>query len=389
VKETSQPTEYTPRTVLIAPALPPQLDGIGDHSALIAQELHRVGCPVTILTVTGKTHQPIPGIEVIPVFSPQEPASVQKIYDHIARLKPDLFLVQYNPFSYGNRGFNPYLPQVLRRVRKTLPETQIAVMAHETFLPWGKPQWAVMNLWQYPQFFGMGRNAHTLFLSIEVWAKQFQKWFPKIPVCHLPVGANIPVIPTSRNEAKKRLGIAPDTFVVGVFGTAHLSRLFDWVAEAYRRVYQEQPNSLLLYVGPDNEVVRSAVVEMPLNAEGPFPPEEVSLRLSAMDVVLAPYVDGVSTRRGAFMAGLQHGIPTVTTDAFHTDTILREANGKAFLAATEGNAEMFYSHVLQLLRDPELRNTIGEGGQTLYCQQFDWKPVVQSLLQRLQKAQLG
>src|SRR5690606_22549500 len=46
---------------------------------------------------------------------------------------------------------------------------------------------------------------------------------------------------------------------------------------------------------------------------GWLPPEAVSAHLQACDVVVLPYRDGASLRRGSLLAALVHGLPIVTT----------------------------------------------------------------------------
>ena len=373
---------------VIAPALPPQLDGIGDYSARIATELAKT-CSVRILTVTGQAHTPIPGVEIVPVFTSADPASVKALLPLIAARKPDWVFLQYNPFSYGKRGFNPYLPNIIGQIKRQVPGTRLALMAHETFVPFDNLRNRAMSCWQIPQFYFLGRASDRVFLSIEPWANHYKSWFPKTPVLHLPVGSNIPFLKMGRTEAKQRLGIAPDTLVIGIFGQAHISRRFDWMAAAFRRVSAEIPTTLL-YIGPSKEVVTEAIVAEEkaegtatkgrVIAEGPFPAEEVSLRLSAIDIMLTPYVDGVSTRRGAFMAGLQHGVAAVGTFFLHTDTMLLEVNNKAFVLTPVDDKDAFVQSVLGLAHDSAKRDIIGKAGQEYYKEQFAWEAVAHRLL---------
>ena len=372
--------------VMIAAALPPQLDGIGDYSALVAAELAKT-TRVTILTGTDAEHDPIPGVELMPTFAPGEPKSVHSLVAPIARSRPEWVLLQYNPFSYGKRGWNPYLPGVLGQIRKESPQTRIAVMAHETFVPVLNLPFAVMAAYQRAQYFAIGRRADVMFLSIEKWANKFQKWFPQIPVRHIPVGSNLPMIPIAREEARRRLNIGPETFVVGLFGTAHPSRLFPWVGAAMGLICRERPDALLLYIGPHGEAVRETLSpETPLLAEGALPAEEASRRFAAMDIALSPYSDGVSTRRGAFMAGIQHGIPTVGTRGIHTDSMLLEREGEGWLLPPATEETAFQQNVLRLLREPETRARMGAESARLYRAHFDWEPICRRMTDEMAKA---
>lgn len=365
---------------MIVAALPPQLDGIGDYSATMAKTLAKQA-RVTAYTVTGQNHEPLEGVRIVPVFDIAKPATVRELRNHIKADKPDWILLEYNPFCYGRRGYNPYLPMTLAKIKREMPGIGVAVMAHETFLPWWKPEWWVMNLWQYPQFYALGNIADIVFLSVETWVSWFTKWFPRTSVRHSPIGSAIPQVGITREEARCRLGIGPNTLTLGLFGTAHSSRLFDWVGEAYRRIHAENPDSLLVYIGPHREAIVQHAGDLPLLAEGPFPPDEVSRRFAALDMVLAPYMDGITSRRSAFMVGLQHGIPSVSTHGMPTDPTMLEQNGKAFLLAFRENQEEFCELALRLAKDPAERKRIGQGGAELYFSRYDAEPEARRILQ--------
>ena len=141
----------------------------------------------------------------------------------------------------------------------------------------------------------------------------------------------------------------------------------------------------MLYVGPQGQAVREALGEVPVITDGPLPAEEVSRRFAAMDIYFAAYADGVSTRRGALMAGLQHGAAIVGTKGTLTDDILRESDGEAFLLADAGAPDALNAHVLRLVGDAALRERLGQGARRLYETQFSWPVISSRLLQALTK----
>ena len=298
---------------------------------------------------------------------------------------PDWILVQYNPFSYGKWGWHPYLVQTLQRLRRQLPNVRIAVMAHECFMPPITPKFALMSAWQQALFWWLGKNIDILFLSIQPWAEHFQRWFPRIPVVHLPVGSNMPHVAITCDEARAQLDIDNKQFVVGLFGTSHISRPMDWVSAALKRLHDANDNTLLLYVGPDVETVRQATKGIvPLRADGASLPGDVSRRFAAMDMCLAPYTDGVSTRRGAFMAGLQHGVPTISTRSFHTDDVLLENNETAYYLANSSCPE-FVDGAERIARDAPRRELMRCAARQLYQERFDWKPIAARMCDHLKR----
>ena len=368
---------------IIAAALPPQMDGIGDYTACLAAEL-APSAEVTLLTGAAQP-APIPGVRIETAFAADDPASVKKMAAFVTADKPDWVLLQYNPFSYGRWGLNLHLPETMRGLRRASPKIRLAVMVHEPFVPIKTPQFAVMATWQRWQLWRLGQCADVLFFSIEPWAKRFQKWFPRKPVHHLPVGSNIERVKITRPEARVRLGIAPETVVLGVFGTASSGRLLGWVKDALDALHSDGIPAQLLYVGPDSQGICAALGSENIIAGGPFPAEEVSRRLSAMDIYLAAYIDGVSTRRGAFMAALQHGIAAVATCGPLTDKLLEQEAGQAFLLADVADPKAFTAAVVTLAQDTEQRQQLGQTAQQLYQREFAWESAAAHLLSSLDK----
>jgi glycosyltransferase involved in cell wall biosynthesis len=260
----------------------------------------------------------------------------------------------------------------------------VALMVHEAFVPLLDWKCAVMTTWQRCQLWMLGRNADLIFFSVEAWARRFQRWFPDKPVLHLPVGSNVPCVRISRATARARLGIQEDTRVLGLFGTAHDSRLLDRVKGAVETAHPPGGHLLVLYMGPHSEAIRRQLGSVPLLAEGPLPADEVSRRFAALDVYLAPFVDGVSTRRTTLMTGLQHGVATVGTQGVNTDTMIRKEDGRALLLADVDAAEHFNHHVRRLLADAALRERLGQEARRFYHREFAWDRLAARLLSAIQ-----
>ena len=367
---------------LLFPKLPPALDGIGDHTALLAGALAREGATVRILTAQQEA-TPIEGVDICTAFPAHPPRGIQAVADAVAARPPDWLFLQFNQFSYGRWGFNPWLPLTLRRIQRSCPQTRIAWMAHEDFVPVISWQFAIMTVWQRWQFWQLGQVADHIFFSIAPWVETYNRWFPDTPVSHLPIGSNIPRVPCSRHEARRRVGLSEDALVLGIFGTVSATRMLDAIDAAARAACQTHPNAHLLYVGPHGDTVRSLLDGLPLLDAGALPADDVSVHLQAMDVHLVPFDDGVSSRRGSFMAGLANEVASVTTTGEATDPVLETAVNEAFLASSSGTPDRYVEQVLQLCADASLRSRIGKAGRRLYDAHFGWDVVPKKLLEIL------
>lgn len=381
-RPTPGPTACVPVTIdLVFPVLPPTLNGIGDHTARLAEALSG-RATVRVLTAQAEADA-ISSVSVETAFSYPPRRGVLMLAEAVRADPPDWLFLQFNQFSYGRWGLNLFLPMVLYQIRRRCPGTRLAVLFHEDFLPATTWKNAIMTTWQRVQFWALGRLADRVFFSIEPWGQQYQSWFPETPVDHLPVGSNIPRAEAEREVVRRRLGIDEETVVLGVFGSLHESRLLSHVRAAAGAIQDDAEDVLLLYIGPHGEDFRRAMSELSVLDAGRLPAGAVSRHFRAMDVYLAPFVDGASTRRGSLMTGLQHGVPTVSTEGPLTDSVLQEADGKAVRLSPVENVDAFARCVRGLQRNPGRRAEIGAAGRQLYEENFTFDALAERLITHL------
>src|SRR5205823_10641272 len=111
--------------------------------------------------------------------------------------------------------------------------------------------------------------------------------------------------------------------------------------------------------GPFAAELRAAHPELigRLVATGGLDPGPASIHLQACDVLVLPYVDGVSTRRTTVMAGLAHGRPIATTRGWNTDPTWAETGCVAL--APNDDPQALIRAAEALLADPEARARLG------------------------------
>jgi glycosyltransferase involved in cell wall biosynthesis len=343
------------RIALLSGAFPPQFDGLGDHNWWLSQALAQQGHDITVFTsFPSDRPQPAPNVQVLPCFEASKSQTVRAILPLLQKGDGfDWLIVQYNPFSFGNRGFAPGLISTLRSV-----QIPIGCIFHETFAvplwPW---QHILMRLWQYPQFVSLLRIGRCHFVASERWLGQVRQW-AKGPSILLPVGSNLPLCPLTKQQARKQLGLRQDALILGVFGFGHISKRTEWIGAAARRVHSRFPRTEVLCVGQVGNWVKSSCGDVPVRLDGSLPGPEACLRLRAMDLFLAPVSDGISARRGSVVAALQHGLPVCSTVKKHTDRFLQEFSSPAFSLTPSDNPELFAENAPRMaelsLEQPEL-----------------------------------
>lgn len=371
------------KVFLAFPVLPPAFDGIGDYTARLAEAM-RGHCEVGVLTGPDAD---LEGVKTWGKVLPAAPDRLDRFERVLEQERPDWLVLQYNPFSYGRWGFNPWLPVALRRIRRRLPGMRLAIMVHEPFMPFENVRWALMSLWQRWQFWMLGRAADAVFLSIAPWADRFRSWFPEIPVQHLPVGCNIPDVGADRAEVRRAYGFSDDDLVVGFFGSGRPARLLPFVRASVEALGRGGLTPTVLYVGSDSERVGEALRGLPVVEAGALPPAEVSRAFAAMDLYLAPFRKGVSSRRGSFMGGLQHGLATVTTVGTQTDPFLRAAAPGAFRTAPDDDRAAYVREVWALAGDEAARSRVAAAGREFFSRHFAWSLIAESMLDTLRSVE--
>ncbi len=147
----------------------------------------------------------------------------------------------------------------------------------------------------------------------------------------IPIGSNItarPFTPAQRSAHRQTRGYEPDDLVIGYFGFLNRSKGGLTLIRTLHALVQSGFPARLLMIGdrvgasdPTNHAYLQEVETLAqtlgvadhIQWTGFLPDAEVSLALTACDVMLLPFTDGASLRRGSLMAALAQGCPIVTT----------------------------------------------------------------------------
>jgi glycosyltransferase involved in cell wall biosynthesis len=366
------------RLALLSGAFPPQFDGIGDHSWWLSQAFADRGHQVTVFTSFPADRPEPPNVQVIPCFDASKSETIPQILSYLKEGGFEWLVVQYNPFCYGRRGFAPGLVSALRS-----SPVPIACIFHETFAvplwPW---QHIVMRIWQYPQFVLLSRTGQRHFVSTERWLAQVRRW-AKGDSYLLPVGSNLPLCTLSKSEARQKLGLSRDALIVGAFGFAHGSKRISWISAAAKTIHARFSQTQVLAIGQVGQQLRQVCGEVPVLDHGLIPGPEVSLRLRAMDLFLAPLSDGISGRRGSVIAAFQHGVPICSTFRADTDKYLRQLVSPAFSLSSGDEKDEFAKAALGMAEASLQHPNLGLDLAAFHDEHFAWPVLADRILKNL------
>lgn len=141
----------------------------------------------------------------------------------------------------------------------------------------------------------------------------------------IPAGSPIPSPRLSRMQARARLGFKNNQrdLIIGVLGRYGELDL-DWFNAGCSEASRIAPFARLLYLGPDGALIRRHRFPIPFLDAGLPSPEEISVRLRAMDFAILPATARANARpdRLPLIACLQHGVPVVATSPPRAETLL-------------------------------------------------------------------
>ncbi len=366
---------------------PPQQGGVSDYTRLVARELAQAGDEVHVWA--SSCLEPTPEDEGVEVHRLSGNFGLRSLAALNAQLKkfpaPHRILVQYVPQAFGWKGMNLPFCVWLRSKRKD----SVWVMFHEVYFPLRWKQSLSHNiLGAATRLMAslVASAAKRKFVSIPAWIPLLEASGAKeSAVSWLPVPSSIPVIDDPAGVDAVRARYAPaggDGYIVGHFGT-YGRDIVEMLKGVVPPLLSKRTDCTVLLLGRGGEIVRDDLTEqypelrMRVHAPGTLTAEDISRSLSACDVLIQPFVDGVSSRRTSLMAGLAHALPIVTTTGFLTESVWAESCAVALVRVED--LEGMVAAADKLLDDATARERLGAAASALYQERFDLRHTIASL----------
>ena len=372
---------------------PPQPGGVSDYTRMVAHGLAAAGDEVVVwapalgegqVGQVGQVGNDEAGVVVRRLPDRFGPRSLRVLSRALGRTAgPRRLLVQYVPHAFGWKAAN--LPFCLWLRSRGRGQESVWVMFHEVAFPFDREAPFRLNLLAATHRLMarlVGGAADRAFVSIPAWRLGVESVAAAgTPVTWLPVPSGIPVVHDERASAAIHTRYANGHALVGHFGTygRHMRTLLaDCIPALAARC-----DCRLLLLGRDSETVAAELTaSFPalvgrLHGAGALLPDDVSRHVSACDVMLQPYPDGISSRRTSAMAALSHARPVVTTSGPLTEDVW-ETSGAAVLVPVADAAGLAEA-TAALATNPERRARLAEQARTLYRDQFDLPHTIAAL----------
>jgi glycosyltransferase involved in cell wall biosynthesis len=375
---------------LVTGEYPPMEGGVGAFTRELAVALGDIGHEVHVIT----DRRARPEGAQRDFWNPRDPvesgrmqlhprvnrwwwAAINAVVDVTLRYELDVVNIQYQAAAYDMRvpAIN-FLPWRLREL------TTSVVTFHDLRHPYLFPKAGRLRPWMVKR---LARSAEGIIVTNEEDGQNLLA--AGVSPTHLreiPIGSNItvhPADPGSVAAIRKGLGLADRQCLLGYFGFINASKGPDLLLEALARLSDQYELVFLggktgssdvanqAYLDEIERYIAAQGLDHRVHWSGFLDDPQLSAHFEACDVMVMPYRDGVSLRRGTLMAILAHGRPLVTSPAKGGGAPL--IHGQNVWMTPVDDPEALSDAIATVSQDGGLRRRLSEGARSISAQ-FRW-----------------
>ncbi len=365
---------------IITGEYPSQPGGVADYTHQVAHALASAGDMVTVYapawdTATGDEAPGVVRVRLPDHFGLRGLVALDRA---LACTRPDRILIQYVPHAYGYKAMNlAFTLWVATRAQLLAP---LWVMFHEVAFPFSRRpvKHALLGAVTRAMARLVAGAAERVFISTAAWAPLLNRLCPQAkPAEWLPIPSNVPDF-AEVESIRSASGI-----VIGHFGTYGPATVGLLEPALVQLLNESQERSTVL-LGRGGLAFRDAMASRQpalggrLVALGESTPEELAARLRGCDILLQPFIDGISSRRTSAMAGLANGVPVVTNLGELSDALWRSLGWSSLAPIPDPDALASAASAV-LSHSPAERVALGEAGAALYRERFSLANTIATL----------
>ncbi len=377
-----------PHWTILTCEYPPGCGGVGDYTAQVAAALASAGDGVTVVCPPKPVQAAREASQAAAYAAGVELVMLDDAYGRLGRRALDrrldsglasTVLVQYVPTGFGLRGANiPWSRWLLGRSRRH--GNDVRVMFHEPYFEftWRPVRQNALALAERVMAATLLRAASRVYLSTDAWRRYLAPYAPggrPQTFITLPVPSAIPRCDRLLDVAERRRQLlgASTHQLVGHFGTVG-SQVTPMLEAALIELLTSDPKVSAVCLGSgSDEFVRVLVATVPMirgriHGAGRVSRSDAALTLSACDLLLQPYPDGVTTRRTSVMAGLINNRAIVTTTGHLTEPVWADTGAVALTPASDPAS--LVTAALGLLAKDDGRAALAARGEKTYRERF-------------------
>ncbi len=366
--------------LFISGEYPPLPGGVGDYTRCLAAALREKNVRVSVLTAN---KVPPGGADVYPFMPGWGFGHWPRLERFIDALQPDWVHWQYQTAAFGmSPGVN--LWPLWQHRKRSRP--RIAVTFHDLRVPYLFPKAGFLR--QRANWL-LARYADAVIVTNHEDETTLRRAVPAACVTRIPIGSNVEAYPRSDADTaavRRRWGIPVDAHLLGYFGFLNASKGGEDLIDALA-LLRKTLNVHLFFIGGQTgasdptdrrylEQMRARVRRSDLSDRvhwsGFLDDRQLSAIFYALDLMVLPYRDGVSLRRGSLHAALRHGLPIVSTIPATLPPEIEP--GVNMVLVPPADPPALRDAIAELLPAAERRRTLGQAAARL-SEQFRWDEI--------------
>ncbi|RMF81975.1 MAG: glycosyltransferase [Chloroflexi bacterium] len=361
------------RIGIIAGEYPPMQGGVGAYTQVLAEFL-RQHHEVVILTSADAI--PSEGNHVDAHIKRWNMRSLFTIRRWAKANQVDVLNIQFQTAAFNMSPAIHFLPHIVRH-------TPMVTTFHDLRYPYLFPKAGRLRAHIVKH---LARSSNGVIVTNHEDRERVERMNVR-HICFAPIGSNMLATAPSADERiawREKIGAANDDFVLAHFGFINRSKGLEDLLRATATLREQNLPVKLLMIGGRtgasdatnvayNQEIDALIEQLRLEDcihwTGFVDDSAVAAYLTASDVVVLPYRDGASFRRGSLMAAIHYGCAIVTTTP--SVDIPEFLDGENMQLVPSTNPEALTNALYKLYQHPEQRNQL-RAGAALLAKHFEW-----------------
>jgi len=352
---------------IISGTFPQMHCGVGDYTYYFCSELKKYNLTLNIITTKNPDVKPLAGIKIIQLIENWNFLSLFSLLSFFRKNQADIIHIQYPTQSYKNKAMINVFPVFLKIF---LPKIHLVVTIHDITTA------HIFNkLRAIPFFIFSDKVILTVVEEKEYLTRKMPFLRSKLEV--ISVGSNIKPVELSaeeRNRIRQKLGVKEQETLISNFGYILPKKELAVLLYSLKILNEEGFRAKLIFISDfsprtnkyharledlaDKLNIRNLVIWTGYCLE-----DEVSRYLFSSDVCVELYNDGVSFRRGSFLAVLSHGLPIVVNVQKKLPDGLKD--GESVITVPVGDAKKLAEAIKKIMASEELKETLSSNAKKL------------------------